>query len=110
MTTLLAAISLVGVSVGFVGNASASQLPKVSTPQVRVNTGVHVNTVNVHPATGMNSSSLKVGPVHQSNKNNGANGQTATARDDKLLLKIDGIKGESQDDGHKDEIHIDSFH
>jgi hypothetical protein len=25
------------------------------------------------------------------------------------LLQLDGIKGESKDDGHKDEIHIDSF-
>ena len=25
------------------------------------------------------------------------------------LLQLDGIKGESQDDTHKDAIHIDSF-
>jgi Type VI secretion system effector, Hcp len=106
---LLAAISLLGVSAGFVSTASASQLPKVSTPQVRVNTGVHVNTVNVHPVTGTNSSALKVGSAHQFNPKNGAKGNAATPREEQLLLKLDGIKGESQDDGHKNQIEIQSY-
>jgi hypothetical protein len=108
-SALLAVTTLVGASVGFVGAASASQLPKVSTPQVRVNTGVHVNTVNVHSAVSTNSSALKVGTANQFAKNNGGKGKGATPRDAQLLLKLDGIKGESQDDGHKNEIEIQSF-
>ena len=107
-SALLAVTTLVGASVGFVAAASASQLPKVSTPQVRVNTGVHMNTVNVHSAVSTNSSALKVGTVNQFAKNNGAKGKGATPRD-QSLLKLDGIKGESQDDGHKNEIEIQSF-
>jgi len=26
-----------------------------------------------------------------------------------MFLKIDGIKGESQDDKHKDEVHVSSY-
>jgi hypothetical protein len=107
-SALLAVTTLVGASVGFVAAASASQLPKVSTPQVRVNTGVHVNPVNVHSAVSTNSSALKVGTVNQFAKNNGAKGKGAIPRD-QSLLKLDGIKGESQDDGHKNEIEIQSF-
>ncbi|HTP90295.1 MAG TPA: hypothetical protein VMJ52_01060 [Xanthobacteraceae bacterium] len=71
LSTLLAAASLLSVSVGYVGAATsplaaegandssgsdmtghdlrlAAQSPKVSTPQVHVNTGTHVNTTAVN--------------------------------------------------------------
>ena len=57
----------------------AAQLPKISTPQV------HVNTGNVHPVTVTNSNALKVtgagpqsskiGNAHQFDKNNGTKGK-----------------------------------
>ncbi len=71
---------------------------------------MHVNPVNVHSAVSTNSSALKVGTANQFAKNNGGGkGKGATPRDAQLLLKLDGIKGESQDDGHKNEIEIQSF-
>jgi hypothetical protein len=79
----------------------ASQLPRISTPQVHVSTG-HVATANVHPAIGVNSSavkirgansqSFKITHVHQFDKNNGGKGN---------FLNLEGIDGESADT-HKD--------
>lgn len=92
----------------------ASQLAKVSTPQVHVNTAHvnagHVPTGSVHPPIGVtsnavkirgaNSQSLKVTHVHPFDKNNDGKG---------YFLKLDGIEGESQDTRKGQHIEIDSF-
>ena len=90
----------------------ASQLPRISTPQVHVNTGVHVNTTNVHPAIGVNSNavkirgtnsqSLKTTSAHQFDKNNGGKGKgggNTKGGNGGYFLKLDGIEGESMDTG-----------
>lgn len=87
----------------------ASQLPRISTPQIHVNTA-HVNTGSVHPAIGVNSSavkirgahsqSLKMTSAHQFDKNNGGKGKggnTKGGNGGSYLLKLDGIEGESMD-------------
>jgi hypothetical protein len=68
---LLATAFLLGISAGLARPAAASEMPKISTPQVRVSTGVHVNTVNAHPAISTRSSGPKITGIHQFDKNNG---------------------------------------
>ena len=144
LSVLLAAASLLGVSVGYAGatpsepvsltpsdssgaNAAAAnpakpdmrlaeQLPKVSTPQVHVNTGTHVNTTTVHTPSNFGSNSIKLNSSALKIKSpNSLYVKGATSNSHKVenanssFLKLDGIKGESQDDKHKDEIHIESF-
>jgi hypothetical protein len=87
----------------------ASQLPRISTPQLHVNTGMHVNTTNVHPAIGVNSNavkikaansqSLKTTSAHQFDKNNGGKGKGGNTKGASggYFLKLDGIEGESMD-------------
>ena len=95
----------------------ASQLPRISTPQIHVNTA-HVNTGSVHPPIGVNSSavkirgahaqSLKLTSAHQFDKNNGGKGKggnTKGGNGGSFLLKLDGIEGESMDSkGHSPDI------
>jgi hypothetical protein len=98
---LLATASLFGLSVGFACPAVASQLPRISTPQVKVNTSVHMNTANVHPVTGTNSNTLKITNAHQFDKNNGNKGKGGNTPSNagSVGLKIQGIDGESKDTG-----------
>jgi hypothetical protein len=44
ISAVFASLCLLGISAGFARPAAASEMPKISTPQVRVSTGVHVNT------------------------------------------------------------------
>jgi Type VI secretion system effector, Hcp len=65
------------------------QSPKISTPQIHANVGTHVNTSNGHSANGIRG-------AHRLDKND-------------TFLQLDGIKGESQDDSHTDQIDVQSF-
>jgi hypothetical protein len=113
LSVLLAATSLLGASVGFVPAAMAapapsappetigvsvgetkpaghtirlaSQLPKISTPQVHVNIGTHVNTGNVHPVTSANSNAVKIG---------GANSQSIKTTNAKQFDKNNNNAGQ----------------
>jgi hypothetical protein len=71
ISMVFASLCLLGISAGLARPAAASDMPKISTPQVRVSTGVHVNTVNAHPAISTSSSGPKITGVHQFDKNNG---------------------------------------
>jgi len=73
------------------------QSPKISAPQVHANVGTHANTSNLHSAIG-------VGGAHRLDKNNGSKGKggnvkAGNANSGGMLLPIEGIKGESLDDG-----------
>jgi bacteriocin-like protein len=57
------------------------------------------------PADLTKGSSPKTTPELTEKELNKVSGGTSTD----YLLKIDGIKGESQDDTHKDSIHLSSF-